>query len=365
MIGPVYPYRGGIAHYTTALAIALENAGHAVKVFSFKRQYPSFLYPGETDKDPSANPVHLEAEYLLDPLHPWTWRQTAKAILADGSQLVLIQWWTTFWGFAFASLTRQLQKKVKLVFLIHNLLPHESRIWDKWLARMALSRASAFIVQSLSEQKKLLDLIPNARISFCSHPIYQRFNKQIIPQAAARQSLGLPMDQPVVLFFGIVRPYKGLKYLIEAIYLANSQVHLVIGGEFWQDVELFRRQIDSLGLTSRVTLVNKYIPDEEAHLLFSSADVLVAPYVGGTQSGAVELARGYGLPIILSDRIASGVDDLNDHALHVVPAGNVTALATAIDEAVKNLANRAATQIPGDDWNRMVKIIEQTQARLL
>ncbi len=362
MIGPVYPYRGGIAHYTTSLATALKHAGHDLKMISFKRQYPAFLYPGETDKDPSVNPIQVDAEYLLDPIYPWTWRQTAMAILEDGSDLILIQWWTTFWGLAFWALTFQLHKKAKVVYLIHNVLPHENRAWDRWLARLALRGAFAFIVQTAIEQKRLLDLIPHAQISYCSHPVYQRFSTQFISKEAARQQLNLPIDKPVFLFFGIVRPYKGLKYLIEAVARVNSSVHLVVAGEFWENVDLYQRQIDALGLNGSVTIFNKYLPNEEAHLFFSSADALVAPYVGGTQSGVTELALGYRLPAIVTDRISPGITE-TDTPLQVVPAGNVTALATAIEELARNPPVLPADRPAHDDWGRMVETIERIPSR--
>jgi len=362
MIGPVYPYRGGIAHYTTSLAIALKNAGHDVKTISFRRQYPAFLYPGASDKDPSANPIRVEAEYLLDPIYPWTWQQAVREILASNAELVLIQWWTTFWGPAYAALAFQLKKKVQVVYLVHNVLPHEDRVWDRRLAHLALGQASAFIIQTSNEQKKLLGLIPHARIWFCTHPIYQRFSEQIISKDAARQQLGLPINKPVLLFFGIVRPYKGLELLIEAIARSDSSVHLVVAGEFWENIELYRRQINDLGLNGRVVLFNKYIPNEEAHLVFCSADALVAPYVGGTQSGVAELALGYGLPIIVSDRIAPGITETNI-PLQVVPAGDVTALATAIDQLVRNSPNLPVAQPANENWHQMVKTVEDIRYR--
>ena len=357
MIGPVYPYRGGIAHYTTSLVTALKNAGHDVKTISFRRQYPAFLYPGESDKDPSVNPIRVEAEYLLDPIYPWTWRQAVRAILSSNSELVLLQWWTTFWAPAYAALAFQLKKKVQVVYLVHNVLPHEDRVWDRRLAYVALRQASAFIIQTSNEQKKLLELIPHARISYCNHPIYQRFSDQIISKDAARQQLGLPTNRPVFLFFGIVRPYKGLKHLIEAVARSDPSVHLLVAGEFWENVDLYRKQINDLGLNGRVALFNKYLPNEQAHLVFSSADALVAPYVGGTQSGVAELALGYGLPVIVSDRIAAGITETNI-PLQVVPAGDVTALATAIDKLARNSPNLPAAQPAHDNWHQMVKTVE-------
>ncbi|TLM99460.1 hypothetical protein FDZ73_21815 [bacterium] len=140
LVGPVYPYRGGIAHYTTMLAKTLQDAGHDVKVISFKRQYPKWLYPGQSDRDPSGEPLTVPASYPLDPLYPWTWTRTVSSICRDKPDMVLFQWWTTFWAPAFAVVAAMLKRRrIRVGFLIHNVIPHEARPWDKILAKMALS----------------------------------------------------------------------------------------------------------------------------------------------------------------------------------------------------------------------------------
>jgi glycosyltransferase involved in cell wall biosynthesis len=363
LIGPVHPYRGGIAHYTTSLALALKDVGHDVQVISFKRQYPAFLYPGESDKDPSKNPTRVEAEYLLDPLYPWTWLQTARKILADPPDLVIIKWWVTFWGLAFGVLIRLLGQKVKTAYLIHNVLPHENRVWDRLLARFALRPAPAFIVQAASQQERLLGLLPQAKVHFCSHPAYGRFDERDISKAEARRQLGLPAEAPVFLFFGIVRPYKGLNHLLEALPKTNADLHLVVAGEFWGDASAYLQQIERLGLSQRITLLNKYIPNEEAHVIFSAADALIAPYVGGTQSGVVERANGYSLPVVMTDIIANG-DERSLADVRIVPAGDEDALASAMTELAAMPRRDALPKPPQDDWQRMVATIEgilQTQ----
>ena len=146
MIGPVYPYRGGIAHFTSALAEAIAGEGHEIKIISFKRQYPKFLYPGKSDRDPSAEVRPVAAEFILDPLYPWTWDKARQEIVKFEPELVVFQWWTTFWAPAYGSMARGLKKAgIKHVFLIHNVLPHEVRPWDRPLAQYALSTADTFL----------------------------------------------------------------------------------------------------------------------------------------------------------------------------------------------------------------------------
>lgn len=358
LIGPVYPYRGGIAHYTTFLSKALKSNGHGLQLISFKRQYPAFLYPGESDKDPSANPIRLDAHYLLDPLYPWTWQKTARTILSYDPDLVLVQWWTTFWGPAYAGLTYRLRDTFSIAYLVHNVLPHEAKPWDRWFARLALSNGNAFIVQTPNEQERLLALFPGARVCYCKHPVYQRFSERAISQEEARKELGLSVDLPLLLFFGIIRPYKGLKIMLDALSYMDTPIHLVVAGEFWDDVEIYLQQIKGLGLDGKVTVINRYIPNEDAHLLFSAANVFVAPYLGGTQSGAVELALGYGLPTIVTEQLAAGITEDNIARVKIIPAGDVIALSNAINDVVAELPDRTALKPAPDDWGRLVKTIE-------
>ncbi|HEV8715497.1 MAG TPA: glycosyltransferase [Candidatus Binatia bacterium] len=358
MVGPVYPYRGGIAHYTSSLAKAFVRSGHQLQMISYQRQYPAALYPGETDKDPSVDPARVEAQYLLDPLYPWTWRRTARAILESRPDLALIQWWTTFWAPAYAVLAHELRQSTRVVYLIHNVLPHESRPWDRWAARLALAQGQAFIVQAPHEQKRLSQLIPNAAISYCSLPAYEHFSAQIVSKETARRQLGLPAGVPLFLFFGIVRPYKGLKYLIEALAQISVPFHLLVAGEFWESILKYEKRVEQLHLSAHVTFINKYIPNEEAHLMFAAADALVAPYVEGTQSAAVGASLGYGLPTIVTQKIAAGIPT-DTHGLQILPAGDAAALAHAMTRVARSLPLPAANQSPRDAWRGLVKVVEE------
>ena len=145
---------------------------------------------------------------------------------------------------------------------------------------------------------------------------------------------------------------------MEALSRSDKSIHLVVAGEFWEDAALYEQQISRLGLANRVTLLNKYIPDEEAHVIFSAVDALIAPYVGGTQSGVVELANGYGLPVMMTDIIAEGAQDKLS-SVRVVPAGDPDALASAMNElATMPALGDISTGSARDDWKRMVKVIE-------
>ncbi len=362
LVGPVYPYRGGIAHYTTFLAHTLEKQGHQVQVISFRKQYPKWLYPGKTDRDPSHQILTIEAEYIIAPFMPWTWLRAAQAIQRFTPDATIISWWTTFWAPAYWALSSTLMRnRIQVIFLIHNVLPHEERKFDVWLTRTVLKNANGYIVQSLREQQRLLSLLPNAKIAFHPHPIYPFFGEQTHPRKKAKEHIGIPIDRRVILFFGIVRPYKGLKYLIEAtarLIDKGINAHLLIAGEFWEDKSQYLHQIKRLGVSNYITIDDRYIPNEELGWYFSAADIFVAPYSGGTQSGAVTLALGFGLPVVLTETIAQGLPQ-GDFNLRIVPSNNVVALAQAMEESIQNLPSTHESKpiTSNDSWTSLVNVI--------
>jgi glycosyltransferase involved in cell wall biosynthesis len=341
------------------------NAGHTVQTISFKRQYPKWLYPGISDKDPSQNVHQIDANYVLDPINPFTWWNAANQIAKQKPDLVLIQWWTTFWAPAFAWLSADLRRrKLKVDFIIHNVFPHEQRFYDPWLAKMALSHGRAFIALSEKEQQKLLRLLPGRFVKVCQHPIYTWLNDRKLPKEEARRKLGFPLDRPLLLFFGIVRPYKGLQYLIASMAILKDiniehQPILLVAGEIWGDKLAYREQINRLGLSDCVYLDDRYVPDEEVAVMFSAADMLVAPYVDGTQSGAAELALGFGLPLIMTDIIAEGISKEKLPYIQVVNAGDAKAFAQAIQHVISDSRESNTKLVSADDdWKRLVNTIE-------
>jgi len=363
LVGPVYPYRGGIAHYTSHLAKKLIANGYQTQVISFRRQYPAWLYPGKSDKDPSAHPLTVPAKYLLDPFFPWTWWQTAQEIRAFAADIVVIQWWTTFWAPAFAVLSWMLrQKGIRVIFLIHNVLPHEEKPWDRSFAKAVLSHGMGFITQTQRENERLNALLPNSHALVIPHPIYNELKKPLISKNEARQSINLPVNKIILLTFGIVRRYKGLDILLEAISLLpqfQSKIFLVIAGEFWDNKENYLSQIKDLGIGDRVRIVDRYLPDEEVALFFSASDVLIAPYVGGTQSGAINLGFGFGIPMIVSEKVSAGISPENRALVTIVPAGNSRQLAIAIEKFIQNyetsLTKPQASVNINDGWSDLIQ----------
>ncbi|MFC1923025.1 glycosyltransferase [Chloroflexota bacterium] len=363
VIGPVYPYRGGISHYTSMLSYSLMDSDHDTHVISFQRQYPAWLYPGKSDKDPSQVGLRLEAKYTLDPIYPWTWFNTAKNIKEINPDGVIIQWWTTFWAPAYWVLIRRLKKfGLKTVFVIHNVIPHEALPWDKWIAYNVLRLGDAHLVQAANEEDRLLSLIPDAHPTLCPMPVFNLFPvENSITNNEAKEILGVRTDIPLLLFFGIVRPYKGLKYAIEVVSILKNngvKVQLIVAGEFWDEIAAYEDQISHLRLNDQVTLVNKYIPDEEVGSYFTAADVFVAPYIDGTQSASVKTALSFNLPIVVTQCVADEILR-NNELTRVVPNGDSEALADAINELISlNLPDIKSNYQDDESWKKQVLAIE-------
>ena len=363
VIGPVYPYRGGIAHYTSMLSRSLMDCDHETHVISFKRQYPAWLYPGKSDKDPSLVGLRLKAKYTLDPIYPWTWFNTANTIQEINPEGVIIQWWTTFWAPAYWVLIRRLRRLgLKTVFVIHNVIPHESLPWDKWIARNVLRLGDAHLVQATNEKDRLLSLIPDAHPTLCPMPVFNLFPvENSLTKNEAKEILGIRKDIPLLLFFGIVRPYKGLKHAIEAVSILKNtgvRVQLIVAGEFWEEIATYKDQISHLHLNDQVTLVNKYIPDEEVGSYFTAADVFVAPYIDGTQSASVKTAISFNLPVVATDCVADEILR-NNELTRVVPSGDSIALAEAISELISlNLTDIKSNNQDVESWTKQILAIE-------
>ncbi|HEY1013302.1 MAG TPA: glycosyltransferase [Herpetosiphonaceae bacterium] len=372
VVGPTYPYRGGIAHYTTLLVRHLREAGHETMFYSFTRQYPRWLFPGKSDKDPSATPVRVDCEYILDPMNPLTWWRLCRKIKADAPDAVVLQWWVPYWTPQLTFISRWLQRKtnIRIIYICHNVMPHDGGgVLDRRLAWTALRQGDVFIVHSEQDRHRLNALLPQAIVKKSSLPTYAELATARAPgdTEALRRELGLPDDRPIVLFFGFVRPYKGLEYLIQALqYVRQRQdVHLLVVGEFWSSPDFYQRYADEYGVGDMVTYVNRYVPNEELGAYFALTEVVILPYISATQSAVVQLAFGFGKPVITT-RVGGLHEVVRDGETGlIVPPQDDQALAGAIVRffaedlgpgLTANVAAEREQQV--FSWEKLVGIIE-------
>ncbi len=371
LVGPVYPYRGGIAHYTTMLCRTLRDRGHDVLMVSFKRQYPQWLFPGKSDKDPSKKPLEVEgARYWIDSLNPLTWLTTFWRMWRFGPDVIVLQWWTSFWAPVWSligALTRLLLRR-PISFICHNVLPHEAMWYDPALAKLALRWGNVFLVQCEDEKQLLLSILPGVCVTYTPLPVFDLFSDQAVPKAEARRRLDLPADVPTLLFFGIVREYKGLRNLLAALPEVQAQLGsmmLVIAGEFWDDKPAYLRLIRQLGIADSVIIEDRYIPNEEVTLYLSATDVLVAPYQHVTGSAVVKTALAHDCPVIAT-RVGSLPDAVQDGVTGVLAReGDSHALADAVirffREGLDETRRREEIDVELSlEWEHVARIVEET-----
>lgn len=298
ILSPIYPYRGGIAQFSAMLYQALTDEGHEVKAFNFKRLYPGLLFPGKTQYvEGKDNVIVVESDRLLDSINPVSYRRTVKAIRAFAPDVLVVAYWMSFFVPGYAHIANRMKKHCKVITLVHNAIPHEPRFFDKPLASLLFKQSDGFVVMSEVVKGDVLKFCPDAKLLLKPHPLYNQFGDKGDTKSA-RKELGLDPDKKTLLFFGLIRDYKGLDLLIEAFGLLDENYQLVIAGESYGPFDKYTEQISRLKLPERIKVVNRYIPDSEVSLYFSAADACVLPYRSATQSGIISVAYHFETPLI-------------------------------------------------------------------
>lgn len=295
-----YPYRGGISQFSGELQLALEKEVGTLPV-NYKRQYPGFLFPGKTqyvsEKDDS---LKIEAPRVLDSINPLSWRRTARTIAEGKPDVVLISYWMSFFAPAVGTVARILRRKgIKCVAVVHNAIPHEPKPWDKPFAKWFFRKCAGFVSMCDAVSSDILRLSPNAVIMQRPHPLYDHFGAKL-ERGEALKRLGLDDggQRRTLLFFGLIRDYKGLDLLIDAFKQLDDGYRLVIAGEPYGSFDKYEQQIASSGCAERIKVFSRFIDDSEVSLFFSAADLCVLPYRSATQSGITAVSMHFELPIV-------------------------------------------------------------------
>ncbi|HEY7727371.1 MAG TPA: glycosyltransferase [Candidatus Eisenbacteria bacterium] len=335
ILGPTHPHRGGIAHYTTLLARAVA-ARHALSLISFRRLYPGFLFPGVTQLDRSGAALlpPVPPEPLLDSMNPVTWLLAGRRLRALRPDILLVAWWHPFFGPSIGTAARGARRgpgTPKRIFLCHNVEPHEGSPLDRMLAGYGLAAADGFLVHARAEAERLRRRAGGRPVRVHPHPTYEVFHERPPSREEARATLDV--RGRAILFFGYVRPYKGLADLLEALRRARPDAWdlLLVVGEFYEPRERYGALLDDPALRGKVRVTDRYVANEEVAAYFAAADVVALPYRSATGSGIAQMAYGAGVPVIatrtggLEEVVEEGVSGL------LVPPGDPAALASAIE----------------------------------
>lgn len=316
-IGPAYPLRGGIADFNQQLAQELSNQSHAVHIVSYYMQYPSFLFPGKTQyvAAQESAPTQVPIQSLIHSLHPLSWQRAASYICSLQPDVIIVHYWMPFFAPALASILRQCNKrsKAKIIALCHNLMPHERFVAGKLLTRFFTKQCHSFVCMSHQVKEELTAVATTKPIAYSPHPIYDNFG-ELTSKAEACEKLELNPHTPYILFFGLVRAYKGLDLLLEAIAqpaVLHLPCKLIIAGEFYDSPTLYTDIIQRHSLEDKVIIRNSFIPSDEVKYYFSCADLVAQTYKTASQSGITQIAFNFNSPMLVTN--VGGLGEIIKH----------------------------------------------------
>ena len=298
------PYRGGISTHSAILSQHLAKE-YSVQVFNFNRQYPSFLFPGKTQFFKNGEFSSFKSKQTIDSIGPKSWRITAQEIIEYAPDLIIYRFWNPFFGLSMGSIAKSIRKispKIKQIALCDNVIPHESSMIDKWLTMRLFNMLDGFLVQSDGVKNQLKNLLPNTAIEKRFHPIYDNYGPSIEKDFARKQHN--ITAKHLILYFGIVRDYKGLDVLIKATKLLKEKMddfHVLAVGESYGPTEKYISLINKLEVNDVFTWENRFIPDSEVSSYFSSSDVMALPYHSASQSGIVQIAYAFNIPVVVTN----------------------------------------------------------------
>lgn len=371
VVGPAYPYRGGIALFNERLSKAFLENNNEVEIITFTLQYPSFLFPGKTQFSEGTPPKELIIKRKINSINPFSWLSAANAIKKTNPDIVLFAYWLPFMALCLGTIAKFLLKsqKTKNIALVHNIIPHEKRIGDTLLSKYFIKHIDGFISLSKSVNNDL-SLLTNKPKLLTPHPLYDNFG-EAIDKAIAKKSLKLDDEFNYILFFGIIRKYKGLDILLKAFEQSNlkaKKVKVIVAGEFYEDKTPYVDLIKELNIENEVVLVDSFIPDNEVVNYFCAADIVVQPYKNATQSGVTQIAYHFNKPMLVTN--VGGLAEMIPHnKVGYVTECNPKNVGESILDFYKN--NREQEFIRGVieekqkyTWDKMIAIIKQLYQQL-
>ncbi len=367
-----FPLRGGIAHFNERFALELQRRGHAVRAITFSRQYPKVLFPGKTQEETggAAGEQAVTAEVRVDSIGPLSWWRTGRSIRKQAPDVLVFKYWISFFAPCFwAIATLAKGRRTRVIYLIDNFIPHESRFGEPLLRWLAFRAVDGCVVMSESVERDIQSVHPKMPVVRSPHPVYDNFGAAI-GKEEARKRLGLPENAVIALFFGYIRPYKGLDELIAAfpaMAALDPKLHLVIAGECYEDEQRYKDLVKASPVADRIHYFSDYIPNDAVAHHFCAADVLVLPYRTATQSGIVQIAYHFERPCIVTD--VGGLSEVVIHGRtgYVVPPDDREGLVHGMELFLrerKDMTPAIREERRKYSWSAYAEALERLVARL-
>ena len=305
ILGTAYPFRGGLAAFNERLARQFAAEGHEVEIFTFTLQYPGFLFPGKTQYSDAPAPADIRIRRVLNSCNPLSWIKVGRTVRRMAPDRLVIKFWLPFMAPCLGTVARMARRngRTRVVSVLDNIIPHEKRPGDRLFARYFARSVDGFVAMSQSVLGDTLQFDRHKPKIFCRHPLYDHYGA-VAPRGEALARLGLSEENRYLLFFGLIRDYKGLDLLLEAMAdsrVAQLGVKLIVAGEFYGDGAAYLQQAERLGLGDRVVWRTEFVPDNMVQHFFNAADLVVQPYKSATQSGVTQIAYHFGKPMVVTD----------------------------------------------------------------
>ena len=333
ILGSAHPLRGGLAAYNERLAKEFLQEGDEVKIVTFSMQYPEFLFPGTSQYSSLPKPAELNIEVAVNSINPLNWIKVGRKIKKEKPDILIVKFWLPFMALSLGTICRIVKKNqhTRVISILDNIIPHEKRPGDTTLTKYFVNSVDGFIAMSDSVYNDLSLFDTQKPRLLNPHPLFDNYGDPVLKEEAIKQ-LKLDATKKYLLFFGLIRDYKGLDILLKAMAtesLRNSNIQLIIAGEYYSNKEDYDKLIQELNLQNKLELQTHFIPDNEVAAYFCAADVVVQPYKHATQSGVTHICYHFDKPMIVTN--VGGLPEIvPDNKVGFVVEPNEIAVAKAI-----------------------------------
>lgn len=370
LLGTAYPYRGGLALYNERLMEEFYSQSHDVSIDTFSLQYPSFLFPGKSQFASWEKPSKFPIRRLINSINPINWLLQGLRIKRERPDLLIIKYWIPFMSPCFSTIARiaKMNNHTKVICIVDNMIPHEKRFFDNLFTKYFVPCVDGFIAMSQSVLDDISIFDKNKPRTLSPHPLFDNFGKPL-PKKEALDLLDLKEEDINLLFFGLIREYKGLDILLEALSdrrLKDFPIKLLVAGEFYENPEPYYEKIRALGLEKRVKVDAKFIPDDEVKKYFCSTDLVVLPYKTATQSGVTQIGYHFSKPMLVTG-VGGLAEIIPDKRCGYVAEPNPLSIADSILEFCEkrpDFSLEIEQEKKKYSWLRMTQAIEDLMTKI-
>lgn len=363
ILGSAHPLRGGgIATFNERMAAVLQKQGHEVIIYSFSLQYPSFLFPGKSQFTDEPAPVGLTIKSVINSINPMNWYLQGNKIKNEKADLIIVRFWLPFMGPCLGTILRLVRgnRHTQIISITDNVIPHEKRFGDEAFTKYFLKPVDAFVAMSREVLNDLKSFSSKPSI-YTPHPLYDNYGISISRENAI-EKIGLNPADKYLLFFGFIRKYKGLDWLLEAMNderIKNQNLKLIIAGEFYGDEEAYTKLIEQYQLQNTVKLFTNFIPNDEVRYYFCAADLIVQPYKTATQSGITQIAYHFEKPMVVTN-VGGLAENVPNGKVGFVAEPNPKSIADAIlrffePDSIPELAQNIKQEKEQYSWENFTK----------